>query len=205
MGRQEAGMIINIRGTSGAGKTHVVRRLMRSPGADGVIRAPEAVRGPHPERSGREILLGYRHAGVFFVGSYEATCGGCDKFSWKGAADWVQELVRARAVGGDHVVFEGLSVSHWKAERFLQLGSVAPLKVVLLDTTLEDCLAAVRGRREARGVTDELNPANTVDTFYYAKRKMGADIAAGVDVGLLGRDEAYRFCCRELGLTPGAA
>lgn len=190
-------MILNIRGTSGAGKTWLARRLMDAAGGS------DPVVGVHPNKPGRELIYGHaaKKANIFFVGSYEATCGGCDKFSWKGAADWIQELIANQAlVPGRHVVFEGLIVGQWKAQRFKDLATITPLDVILLSTAIGDCLGSVTDRRTARGVVTALNPTTTVYKHKYNLRKSGMDRAAGLSVHHLDREAAYAFACEKLGL-----
>lgn len=201
-------MILNIRGTSGAGKTHLVRRLMAAAHPDGAAML-EALALDHPVRPGKKILAGYTHydthsGSIFFAGSYEATCGGCDKFSWKGAADWVQALVAEQAEDA-HVVFEGALVSEWKTERFCQLEHVSPLSIVVLNTPLADCLAAVTNRRAARGVAEPVDPESTTKRHETSVRKAAKERALGLDVHMLDREAAYLFCCEKLGLIPEAA
>lgn len=162
------------------------------------------LRAPHPEREGKSLLVGHhsKRGAVYFVGSYEATCGGCDKFSWKGAADWVQAQVAAHARMGQDVVFEGALVSEWKTERFCQLEKVAPLHIVVLTTPLRYCLDAVNSRRAVRGVAEPVDPESTTKRHETSIRKASKERAMGLSVHSLDREAAYTFCCEKLGLVP---
>lgn len=194
-------MIINIRGTSGAGKTHLVRRIMSAAGGE-----PAGLFRVHPVR-GRELRVGYHYgnAGVTVIGDYAANCSGCDKYSWRGAADWVQEAVSIEAALGRHVVFEGARVSQWALARFMALRKVAPLTVVVLSTPLEDCLNAVRARRAAQGNDEPLSVTSTTDRWNAIKRAGYTHQLAGLDVERLDRDAAYARCCELLNLKPEAS
>ena len=194
--------IINIRGTSGAGKSHLVRRLMEKCGAQTPFLCP------HPEKPGKSVVLGHHFldANVVVMGRYATPSGGCDNFSWKGAADWLQEkissIVSEWELGGKppHVVFEGVLVSQWKTERFVSLARCAPLRVVLLSTPLNDCLEAINARRWARGNENHVGPATTMKKYNYAIQKAKTDRAAGLSVAELSRGDAYMHCCELLGL-----
>lgn len=60
-------MILNIRGTSGSGKTYLVRQIM------------EALGPPKPILDVEDRVEGYELRGnIRVVGSYERECGGCD-------------------------------------------------------------------------------------------------------------------------------
>ena len=193
--------IINIRGTSGSGKTYLVREVMAraTVACDNMV--PILVTGEHPVR-GSEIVVGYDYprAGLTIVGNYGANCGGCDKFSWKGAADWVQQKVAEIAYSGRNVIFEGLMVSSWSFHRFQVMGFTAPVKVFVLSTPLEECLASVRERRLAKGNTDELNPESTTSKYNSILSMGHKHRDAGLDVEFLSRGAALSRCCELLGL-----
>ena len=187
-------MIINIRGTSGSGKTHLVREVMYRAG--GYL----PVRRARP--NGRGLVAGYTFPGrnLTIIGNYEATCGGCDKFSWRGAADWVQEFVSEEAGKGRSVIFEGLLVGSWALERWRALKRSAELRVVLLSTPLEECLAGVRRRREARGDARPLDPGSTTRKHAALLRGAARHAEAGLSVHSLSRGEALASVTTWLGL-----
>jgi hypothetical protein len=193
--------IINLRGTSGSGKSTVVRRVME---AAGVPAQPLT-------RDGRRRPYGYlvpRPSGlpVFIPGHYETACGGCDTLK---TVDEVYALVRAAWQVQQDVLYEGIMVQD-DVRRAVGLdrelrGRGGQLHVILLTTPIEECLAAVRSRREARGDARLLNEKNTRDR---ARRQLGIRDrlrAGGVEVEELDREAALARCCALLRLAPVAS
>jgi ABC-type dipeptide/oligopeptide/nickel transport system ATPase component len=143
----------NPRGTSGSGKTTIVRAIMAEAKAE-------------PYRFSEKKPLIYRGellwTPLYVLGSYASTCGGCDTIdSVHKVAAMLQELM------GDPepkiVVYEGLMISHMIGT----VGLVAKLYgdrhvMGFLDTPLSVCLERVQQRRDARGTTKPFNPTNTI-------------------------------------------
>lgn len=184
--------IVNIRGTSGSGKTTVVTRLLEEWKLLGVPLGPAETR----VIQGKERRVGHLAGSLFIVGRYDTTCGGCDTMNWKGAADDVCDLVREKYHFGP-VLFEGLMVSGWGTGRLRSLWEETggKLHVIQLTTSLEECLASVRQRREerARAAGKEvkpLNPDNTVMKWHGTMRGSELLVKSGVPVEFLGRDAA---------------
>ena len=139
-------MIINIRGTSGSGKSTIVRNIMER--YDNKIAYKE---------DGRKQPIGYvldhPHVGLVstlaIVGHYETDCGGCDTIS---GMDRIYDLVRQSHKGGHHVIFEGLLISA-EVNRTAQLHlDGLPLLVYAIDLPVEECLRRVNGRRMAKAI-----------------------------------------------------
>lgn len=146
---------IQICGTSGSGKTSVVRQYI----ADSV-----AVPILFNHKKKPTVYEGrWGDIPVFFLGSYETTCGGCDTIpSVTIVAELMEYLDNAYSDGV--LLFEGLMISH-------MVGTVGNMQVKLgvernvrafLDTPLDVCLARVQARRDAAGNTKPFNPANTI-------------------------------------------
>lgn len=181
-------MIINIRGTSGSGKTTVVRRVVAA------YTAPETVRRNMGGKD-REVGTLYHRMGpdLFVMGRYDATCGGCDTMSWKGAADDVMGLALEFGAKAD-VLFEGLMVSSYSNDRIARLSLVLPVTVVQLETPLEVCLRSIQERRDARARLEgkeypPMNPTNTTRK-HTDIRNNSLKLVGRVDTFFLGRDEA---------------
>lgn len=151
-------MIVNIRATSGAGKSTIAREIM--------ARYP-----PRPlKRNGK--VVGYEVAlpsgPLFIVGRYETPCGGCDGIKTQ---DEVCARVRKYAKRG-HVLFEGLIVTTI-FERYAELlPRLGAYRFAFLNTPLRTCLRRVEKRRKARGNFKPLNPANTEAKYTVAKRTL---------------------------------
>lgn len=153
--------IVNLRGTSGAGKSTVVHTLLKMYPHEVVERF--GARGDRP--------LVYRVEAntwgpLFIFGPYKTQCGGCDAIM--GYQDVLPPLLKKYAEKGD-ILFEGLLISggYGSVGRALKSREDAGHRVIfaLLDTPLETCLARVQARRAARGVTEPLNPKNTEQKY----------------------------------------
>lgn len=147
-------MVINLRGTSGSGKTTIVRQLMAlgSVSVIGSDRKPDAYR----------LVLPEVHRPLFVIGSYRNVCGGCDSIK---SQDEVCERVLSWAPHG-HVLFEGLLVSgtferYAKLDRKVARGGHGPYVWGVLDTPLAVCVNRINARRRARGQMKPVSPENT--------------------------------------------
>lgn len=199
--------IVNIRGTSGSGKTHIVRRIMNHYLQYQIHTIP-----------GRKQPIGYTYhpqdpmgeaMPLFVVGHYEGGeggCGGCDNLPQ--GLDYIYSLIHEHADRGEDVIFEGLIVaSDWR--RCVDLAQKHDTLIIGLSTPLVDCLTAVQGRRDAKAAlkgetAPPLNPKNT-DLKHRAlitQRKHFKD--AGVDFRVLDRDAALNAALEHLGLRTSA-
>lgn len=183
-------MIINIRGTSGSGKTHLVRQVMDR--YDGRYKFYE---------KGRRQPIGYlyhladtepEHHSLAIIGHYETACGGCDTIS---KMEKIFELVQQSAEAGHDVLFEGLLIAadvnrhvatwEWARERDI------PMEVMALTTPLDVCIDSVNARRHARN--PDLPPVKTRNTeakFGGVLKSMERLQAAGVPTWSGTREEA---------------
>lgn len=142
-------MIIQIRGTSGSGKSTVMRRVKDEIGG---MWQPFY-------REGRKQPLYYgnlMNARLLILGHYESPCGGCDTI---GSARQVFELTTEllEREPGRIILQEGLLLSEdtkWSSQ-------MPDLRVLFLTTPLETCLKQIEGRRRAARNEKPLNPANT--------------------------------------------
>jgi hypothetical protein len=148
-------VIINPRGTSGSGKTELVRRVLAEygwqPRTDGESRSTfEPI-----FRAGRSRPFGYRlrhpvgGRPLVVFGHYEATSGGCDTIR---ASDGGIPEVIARAgeyaAGGHDVIIEGLRLSS-EVEHSAELAQRHRLHVLRLSTPLDRCVRNLVSRRRA--------------------------------------------------------
>jgi protein gp37 len=166
--------IINIRGTSGSGKSWVARQWLQNYPTQPLYglfgkRKPEAYECAVP---------GIGHP-LFVIGPYETPCGGCDAIQPYGL---ILDLLRKYAAQG-HVLFEGLLIgdSYGSAGALLdQLsGEGVSSAVIRLNTPLEQCLERVQQRRAQRGDSRPLNPENTIAHFERSLNSKRAFEAAG--------------------------
>lgn len=165
-------MIIQVRGTSGSGKSTVMRAVM------------ERIGGPWKgiKAEGRKKPLYYKldkaHPQIVVLGHYESACGGCDTI---GSAAQVYELtttlVGALGRAGKYVILqEGLLLSEdvkWTTQ-------LPNPQVVFLNTPLQRCLSQIKGRRREAGNEKPLNEANTTNRVTVIERARTKLIDAGV-------------------------
>lgn len=176
-------MIINVRGANGSGKSTVVRRVLES-----FQRETKFV-------PGRARPIGYQCVnGPYVVGTYENVTGGCDTIP---SIEMIFEIVKLQADAGRDVLYEGILAQH-SATRLMELNRVHPVTVVVLTTSQEDCVQAVRDRRAARGEEKPLDPTNVVKEYQSVISSTRRLKSAGVEIIHLDREAAFEFCLRSL-------
>lgn len=155
-------MIIQIKGTSGAGKTTLVKRFMQSVNSFGFTEGYiEGRRQPLyytlNQDNGKSIVI---------LGHYEAPTGGCDNIK---SIDQIFELVEDFHKLGCHVIFERLMITNDR-NRIEALSNKYPgaVKLLCLNTPLEECKRSIEQRRldayNAKKNPPPLKPANHKNT-----------------------------------------
>jgi hypothetical protein len=193
------GLIVNPRGTSGAGKTELVRRIMATYGwpcrrlVEPMYRPsrrhPLAYRLQHPA-SGRALAV---------LGHYEATSGGCDTVrASDGGIDGVFRLVADFARSGHDVLLEGLALSH-DVERSAALACEHELHVLCLNTPPQQCAANLVVRRRL-GRKAEATLLRRVAAERARLDEMCEALEASARVERLGFDQALARAQMLLGL-----
>lgn len=192
-------MIINIRGTSGSGKSYIVREVMRRVhGAKFAIKVPGR-RQPLLYRFGFSAPRGAPpHTYLSIIGHYETACGGCDTIH---SLDRIYELVREEHGCGNHVLYEGLLLSA-EVNRPVALHDAGyPLLVIGLDVPLQECIDSINARRRAKDPDKPpVNPKNTEAKWKQTRRAMQRLEEAGVRTEWHGRAGALVRVLGELGL-----
>lgn len=176
-------MFIQIHGTSGSGKTTIMRQIMAGLHRDG----EEKITHSWDEKK-KGVLTGkvkektftlaevysdaenlYRSDAdaapeptIYVVGTYGSVCGGMDTLSAPGiATPAFKRLAEIDKEDGVVVLMEGLmQMSVPRTIELVEAGHV--VHALFLDTPLEECLRRVAKRRTDRGDDRELNPDNTV-------------------------------------------
>lgn len=191
-------MIIQIVGTNGAGKSHLVRRLLdlaRKRGSVEVESAP-----------GRNRPLGYKldlglPRGIFVVGDYPdgVDSGGCDTISGKGYYEEIASLIETHA-SDTHVLFEGVRVmNHTRGPELVQrLGD--EFHVLYLNMSFAFCLAAVNSRRTARGDKLLVNSRDVKGTWVRAHNYAMKMSEVGAEVHRVDREMGFQTLLRTLGV-----
>ena len=143
-------MIINLRGTSGAGKSYLVRHIMT------MFSITEEVfcRG---RKQPLYYILRNKDEGrdLAVLGHYNTPCGGCDTIS---KTQDVFDLVMKNHNAGRDVLFEGVIIGY-ETKRTKDLPD---LRIVFLTTNTDICVDSINERRRARGQMEPVNPKNTI-------------------------------------------
>lgn len=131
---------INLRGTSGSGKTTIVRKLI-----GGLIHL-ESITKEGRKRPAYNIYEDPLGVGsVAIMGHYETACGGCDTIN---KLDEVVEYTNEAfyEYGVNYVIAEGLLLG----KDVKRVPLLPDPHVLYIDTPLEDCLQGIKSRRAER-------------------------------------------------------
>lgn len=189
--------VIQVRGTSGSGKSTAVRRFMESwaPGWDSVW------------SPGRKQPFGYVAVGrpVAVLGHYESACGGCDTIGSARAVFDALGRLEPYSPQEKVVVCEGLLLSEDVKWTVALKETPLDVRVLFLTTPLGRCLDNIRTRRAAAGNTKELSEDNTrnrVATIERARLKL---LDAGIMCRRASADQVPSILARWSGLhaVPG--
>lgn len=184
-------MIINIRGTSGSGKSSLARRVMDMYGGRLRIRKEGRTR-PY----GYLLCRGGGGKGLYVPGHYECPCGGCDTIK---GLDEVFDCVRKAHDAGHDVLFEGLIVcSDHNRTRALKDDGY-PLLVVSLNLTVEECVESINIRRRAKKAdAPPVPPKNTLAKWKTNKNIISKFQMGGVRAEWHDRESGFARICEEL-------
>lgn len=152
-------MIIQVRGTSGSGKSTVVREVMERTG-DWV----------EVFTKGRKAPIAYAHSSepILVLGQYNRKCGGGDTI---GSARKIYNLLHNlnhylgvnHYVGEDYakhiVLLEGLLMS--EDTKWTLTFPTSSTKIVYLTTPIQECLRRINQRRAEAGRMTEVNPTKS--------------------------------------------
>lgn len=177
--------LIQIRGTNGSGKTYLINKLISELGP------PD---GEHKFENGKFAASLWSQQKIAIFGKYTNACGGCDGFSWPGAAeDMEREIVKLHDEGYTSIV-EGLTVSCWGLARLQRLKPLG-LHVLQLNTPFEDCFSAILDRRAAKAASKGQEPKpldrkNPWRKFTGLLSVMPFHRKGGIEINEYSRDEA---------------
>jgi cytidylate kinase len=170
-------IVINVRGTSGSGKTFLIRSVMEEFG----------IRSRMLRKDTKKIAGYVLNKDIYILGSYETECGGADSIK---TLDEVDSRVRKASEKYNTVLFEGMLVSDVYG-RYEALSKSLPPRALfvwgILDTPLDVCIERVVERRMRKGVNlKEFDPKkHTIPRFDKVVRGKDKAINAGQLVVLL--------------------
>jgi hypothetical protein len=177
-------MIIQIAGTSGSGKSTVVRGFLKLAEKRGKV---EPVTSPNDRVVGYRVRL-HRRPPIYVLGVYESPTGGCDA-SFKRVEE-VFEVVRARHAAGEDVRYEGLFVMNHTRGPELATEVGENLIILQLPPPLATCLKSVDARRAERGAGPLQQKHNTEGNHVRARNYCVKMRGAGATVLRVSREEA---------------
>lgn len=180
--------VISIRGSNGAGKTWVARKVMDR--AEGDFKKKLKL--------GNGVLINVYKSFVI-LGSYDRVCGGCDTVKTPGLVwDAVVECAEFT-----NVIYEGVIVGNVYEptiilnERLKAIG--AKLIPISLNTPFDQCVANVNARRAVEGKP----PIEKTDNILTNDKKNISSArklhAAGFEPHWVSSEEAVEIICKELG------
>jgi hypothetical protein len=151
-------MVIQLRGTSGSGKTHLAREIMEAYEPTPRVlywagrKRPIAYVYNRPRES-------YARTKLCVLGAYESVCGGVDNINEKAQ---VAKLIRSAVEHNHDVLFEGLLWSEDFRYTLALHEDKIPVTVFSLTTPLELCIKRINKRRRTRNPkATDVNPKNT--------------------------------------------
>jgi hypothetical protein len=177
------GLVVNLRGANGSGKSYLVRRWAAAKGWGLVYpRSSNLLGGTTAIGHAEYSVLG---DGGWLIGDYRRDCGGCDTIHTQ---DEVRaRVLKGRAEGARYVLFEGVIIStvyeYW--HQFSQ--TVGGTLWVYLDTPVEVCLKRVYERNRGKQINDQL-VRNKVRGIESTRLKA---VAAGERVEVLHWERAF--------------
>jgi hypothetical protein len=188
-------MIIQIAGTSGSGKSHLMRSFMKWAEEEGIPKEVNYIADSVAEKGKRGSPIGYKFGtkpkpfahNVFVVGAYESPTGGCDTIK---SISQVFAVVEGHHKQGVHVLFEGLFCMNQTRGPALAAELGKKLVVLQLTTPLATCIASINSRRADRGEGELANKKNTTDNYNRCTNYCNQMRNAGARVIRVSRDEA---------------
>ena len=144
-------VVINIRGTSGSGKTYVVKKILNA--------------GNWKTWMDGNKILGYYNVEKKWaiIGPYDSACGGCDRIHTQ---QETEERIKQWLNWEFNVIFEGVVISTIFERWYnfsISIKDKANMLFCYLDTPIETCIKEVEDRRERSGKDRKFNTENTTN------------------------------------------
>ena len=192
-------MIISIRGTSGSGKSTIVRRVMDLY----QFKVAKFIEGRKQPISYELFNEGDSDSlPLAVIGHYESPCGGCDTIH---EFDDVFKYVRQAQEDGFHVLFEGVLL-YCEIPRTIALAQEFPTTIIAMTTSIDVCIESINLRRAAKNpLKDDVDPKNTITKFNGTITSMRRLEEAGVAVRWCDREQAFALILKQFNLNPAYA
>ncbi len=189
-------MIVNLRGTSGSGKSYIVRQIMDVYGGQDnferfhIDGRKQPIGYLSPSKNGKQLYV---------PGHYETACGGCDTIHGN---DTIFNYVRGAHTLGYNVLFEGLLITV-EYNRTVKLQTDGfPLRVFAVNISLQECLDSILIRRRVKN-PDALPvpPKNTTAKHKQSLRTVERLLEVGIDCRKGNREEVLQWTKEAFGVV----
>lgn len=189
MSRESNFKVINIRGTGGSGKSHLVMKFMREFGAEPLMGADGKVVAHRVSyKPGEPVYVIGRYKAARGDDGIRTVTGGCDGVKTQ---DEICTRVRLAARRG-HVIFEGFLVSGIYSRYHALSEDLGGMIWAFMDTPLEKCIARISRRNRGRKFSTD----NTEAKLKGAARCAREAEAVGETVIWINHKHALRdLCC----------
>ncbi len=190
-------MIIQIRGTSGSGKTYAMNAIKKQ-------LEPFLIEEVKTVGRKRPLLYYYdvNNLDVLILGHYETPCGGCDSI---GSAPKIYELIEECSTHYVNnnvrpiILAEGLLLSE-DTKWTKQIPAWDDLVVYDLTTPPEKCLEQVKSRRDSVGNSKPLNPDNTLNRVKVIERSRLNLVELGVNCFRYSTEQTIKAVLKKIGV-----
>ena len=182
-------MIVNIAGTSGSGKSHLMRSVLAKAKKCTPVFDGTKVRG-------YELVFRGIKGKAYVLGAYDVPTGGCDT---SGSAIEIFEMLPSIIPAYTHVLYEGLFVMNMSRAPQLAEEYGRDMCVIQLTTPLATCLTSVNARRAERGAGVLADTKNTQDNYRRATNYCLKMRDAGARVIRTAREDALEKILEVLG------
>lgn len=182
--------VINVRGTGGSGKSHLVVSFMKKYGAMPIRKASSSDDLFNAGGKVEAYLVDYKGQRVYVIGRYETATGGCDGI--KTQLEVCGRVLKYVRLGS--VIFEGFLISGLYQRYRLLSRRVGGTYWCYLDTPLEKCINRISSRNKGKEF-DTSNTAAKYKATQATKRKAEAD---GEKVFNIRHKDALEDLCRVL-------
>lgn len=185
-------MILTIAGTSGSGKSHLMRSILEHARKHGKLKEDK----DGDKVDGYRLRLPSVKGELYVLGAYDVPTGGCDT---TGSAIEVFELLPFLIKKFDHVLYEGLFVMNMTRGPVLAEEHGSDFCVIQLATPLATCVASINARRAERGVGMLTEVSNTKSNYQRANSFCAKMRDAGARVVRVNREDGLPTVLKLLG------
>ena len=185
-------LIVQVRGTSGSGKSTIIKRIMsETTGWHSILQAGRR----QPVRYVKQTYTApATKFDITIIGHYESACGGGDTIGHaREIYEYIQEVQENRIYSV--IIAESLLLSE-DVKWTTQLYPPNQVKLLFLDTPLQTCWDRIDERRALKGNTRPLNYKKTETRLAQIERSRLRLIAAGFNCPLVSCETAYKEVLR---------